>query len=276
MRTIVTTLAVCLCAWVNLNAQSARVSGQVLDSQRTVIRGCQVVMRNTDTAEEFRTTTTENGDFQLPPVPPGRYEIDSSMAGFATTKLTGLVLELAESKVIELQLQPASVHESVTVSTTPPELTTDRPDRSVVFDESFVDSIPVNIRNPLQLINFSPAVSKGDDGLSGQNSTSESRTNTWRINGAKAATTDIMIDGASDTTSYYNQAAGIPGIEAVQEFRIYTSAYAPEFGHTSGGDVSYALKSGSNGYHGALFEYLRNSDLDSAGFNANKAQIFEK
>jgi len=271
MRTIVATFVVCLCALVNLNAQSARVSGQVLDSQHTVIRGCQVVLRNADTDVEFRTTTTENGDFQLPPVPPGRYEIDSSMAGFATTKLTGLVLELAESKVIELQLQPASVHESVTVSTTPPELITDRPDRSVVFDERFVDSIPVNIRNPLQLINFSPAVTKGDDGLSGQNSTSESRTNTWRINGAKAATSDIMIDGASDTTSYYNQAAGIPGIEAVQEFRIYTSAYAPEFGHTSGGDVSYALKSGGNAYHGALFEYLRNSDLDSDGFNANKA-----
>jgi hypothetical protein len=128
MRTIVAMLVVCLCASVNLNAQSARVSGQVLDSQHTVIRGCQVVMRNADTAEEFRTTTTENGGFQLPPVPPGRYEIDASMAGFATAKLTSLVLELAESKVIELQLQPASVHESVTVS--------DRPDRSVVFDQT--------------------------------------------------------------------------------------------------------------------------------------------
>jgi hypothetical protein len=271
MRTIVTTLVVCLCAWVNLNAQSARVSGQILDSQHTLIKGCQVVLRNMDTDEEFRTTSTGKGDFQLPPVPPGRYEISASMAGFASTKLTGLALELAESKVIELHLEPASVHESVTVADTPPELTTDRPDRSVVFDQSFADSIPVNIRNPLQLINFSPAVTKGDDGLSGQNSTSESRTNTWRIDGAKAATTDIMIDGATDTTSYYNQAAGIPGIEAVQEFRIYTSAYAPEFGHTSGGDVSYALKSGSNVYHGALFEYLRNSDLDSDGFNANKA-----
>jgi hypothetical protein len=271
MRTIVTTLVVCLCALVNLNAQSARVSGQVLDSQHTLIKGCEVMLRNTDTDEEFRTASTGKGEFQLPPVPPGRYEISASMAGFATTKISGLALELAESKVIEIRLQPASVHEQVTVSDTPPELTTDRPDRSVVFDESFVDSIPVNVRNPLQLINFSPAVTKGDDGLSGQNSTSESRTNTWRINGAKAATTDIMIDGATDTTSYYNQAAGIPGIEAVQEFRIYTSAYAPEFGHTSGGDVSYALKSGGNLYHGALFEYLRNSDLDSAGFNANKA-----
>ena len=134
-----------------------------------------------------------------------------------------------------------------------------------------MDSIPLNVRNPLQLINFSPAVTKGDDGLSGQNVTSESRTNTWRINGAKGATTDIAIDGATDTTAYYNQAAGIPGVEAVQEYRVYTSAYAPEFGRTSGGTVSYALRSGTNAFHGSLFEYLRNSDLDADGFNADKA-----
>ena len=168
------------------------------------------------------------------------------LEGFAPTRVTELILELGESKVIALELKPASVHETVTVSDIQPELTTDRPDRSVVIDPNFVANIPLNVRNPLQLINFSPAVTKGDDGLSGQNITSESRTNTWRINGAKAATTDLAIDGATDTTSYYNQAAGIPGIDAVQEYRVYTSAYAPEFGHTSGGDVSYALKSGGN------------------------------
>jgi hypothetical protein len=262
---------VCLAAAIGVHAQSARVSGQVVDSSQAAVSGAEVTLRNLETDGQFRTASTDRGEFLLPPVPPGHYEIAASANGFAVTRITSITLELGESKVIALQMKPESVREAVTVSDTPPELTTDRPDRSVVFDESFADAIPVNIRNPLQLINFSPAVTKGDDGLSGQNSTSESRTNTWRINGAKAATTDIMIDGATDTTSYYNQAAGIPGIEAVQEFRIYTSAYAPEFGHTSGGDVSYALKSGGNAYHGALFEYLRNSDLDSAGFNANKA-----
>ena len=271
MRRILITVVVCLAGALSANAQSARVSGQVVDSRHGAIKGAEVSIRNTGTEAAFRTLTTDSGSFMLPPVPPGTYEVSAAAAGFASERLTGLSLDVGESKVIELALEPASVHEVVQVVDTPPEITTDRPDRSVVFDQNFSDSIPVNIRNPLQLINFSPAVTKGDDGLSGQNSTSESRTNTWRINGAKAATTDIMVDGASDTTSYYNQAAGIPGIEAVQEFRIYTSAYAPEFGHTSGGDVSYALKSGGDAYHGVLFEYLRNSDLDSAGFNANKA-----
>jgi hypothetical protein len=271
MRRIFATLVVCLAAALAANAQSARVSGQVLDSRRAAVKGAQVTLRNIDTDGQFRTQSTEDGAFLLPPVPPGRYEIGASFTGFAPSRVTGLILELGESKVLTIELKPESVHETVTVADTAPELTTDRPDRSVVMDQSFVDNIPVNIRNPLQLINFSTAVGKGDDGLSGQNSTSESRTNTWRINGAKGATTDIAIDGATDTTAYYNQAAGIPGIEAVQEFRVYTSAYAPELGHVSGGAVSFALRSGTNSYHGAAFEYLRNSDLDSDGFNANKA-----
>ena len=226
MSRILITVVVCLAGALSANAQSARVSGQVLDSRHGAIKGAEVTIRNAGTEAAFRTLTTDSGSFMLPPVPPGTYEVSAASPGFASERLTGLSLDVGESKVIELALEPASVHEVVQVVDTPPEITTDRPDRSVVFDQNFSDSIPVNIRNPLQLINFSPAVTKGDDGLSGQNSASESRTNTWRINGAKAATTDIMVDGASDAASYYNQAAGIPGIEVVQEFRILASAYA--------------------------------------------------
>jgi hypothetical protein len=242
MQRIFTTLVVCLAAALTANAQSARVSGQVIDSHGAAVRGSEVTLRNLDTDGQFRTASTEAGDFLLPLVPPGRYEISATAAGFAVTRITGIDLELSQSKVIAIELKPASVHETVTVSDAPPELSTDRPDRSVVIDPMLVAAIPLNVRNPLQMVNFSPAVTKGDDGLSGQNTTSESRTNTWRINGAKGATTDLAIDGATDTTAYYNQAGGIPGIEAVQEYRVYTSAYAPEFGHTSGGDVSFALK----------------------------------
>src|SRR6202034_211955 len=144
-------------------------------------------------------------------------------------------------------------------------------DRGLLIEPTFVQSIPLNIRNPLQLIDFSAGVTKGDDGLSGQDSTSESRTNTFRVNGAKAATTDVLIDGAANTTSYYNQDAGIPGVESVEEFRVYTDAYSPEFGRTSGGLVSYALRSGTNRLHGSVFEFFRNEDLDAHGYNANNS-----
>jgi len=268
---MIATVVVCLAAAMSLSAQSARVSGLVTDPTDAAVQGSQVTIHNLDTDGQFRTASTDEGRFQLPPVPPGRYEVTAAAAGFATTRVTDVTLELGESKVMTLKLAPAELHESVRVAATPPELNLDRPDRSVVLDPTLADTIPLNVRNPLQLINFSPAVTKGDDGLSGQNVTSESRTNTWRINGAKGATTDIAVDGATDTTAYYNQAAGIPGVETVQEYRVYTSAYAPEFGRTSGGTASYALKSGGNALHGVLFEYLRNSDLDADGFNADKA-----
>ncbi len=254
-----------------LGAQNASISGTVLDPQQAVVRGAEVTLINVDTGVTVRTTSNDDGRFLVPPVPPGRYEVKVAAAGFGPHRLAGLVLEVNESKILSIDLKPSGVSETVTVTDTPPEITVDRADRSLVLDQTFVESIPLNVRNPLQLINFSVAVTKGDDGLSGQNITSESRTNTWRINGAKGSTTDIQIDGATDTTAYYNQAAGIPGIDTVQEYRVFTDAYAPEFGHTSGGIVSYALKSGTNVLHGSVFEFLRNSVLDADGFNADQA-----
>ena len=112
-------------------------------------------------------------------------------------------------------------------------------------------------------------MTKGDDGLSGQNATSESRTNTFRINGGKSATTDVLIDGAANTTSYYNQDAGKPGVDAVQEFRVYTDAYNPEFGRTSGGLVTYALHTGTGQFHGSVFEFYQNEEMNANGFNAD-------
>jgi Carboxypeptidase regulatory-like domain len=250
-------------------AQNANVSGKVVDPQNASVSAAVVTLLNTDTKVKVESVTNGKGDFILPPVAPGHYEAKAVATGFAPSLLTDITLEVGESKVFTVILKPGSVQQTVDVTSTPPELNTDSADRGLIIEPAFVQSIPLNIRNPLQLINLSAGVTKGDDGLSGQDSTSESRTNTFRINGAKAATTDVLIDGAANTTSYYNQDAGIPGVESVQEFRVYTDAYSPEFGRTSGGLVSYALHTGTDRLHGSIFEFYRNEDLDANGFNAN-------
>jgi hypothetical protein len=255
--------------------QNANVSGQVVDSQGGGVPAATVTLTNTATSRAVQTQSNGEGYFQMPPEPPGAYEITARVSGFATAKMTGLTLEVDQSKVVKLELQPAQLQETISVIDTAPELTLDRADRSLLIEHSFVDGIPLSVRNPLQLINFSVGVTAGDDGLSGTNTSSESRTNTFRINGALGATTDILIDGGTDTTAYYNEAAGIPGLDAVREYRVYTDAYAPEFGRTSGGMVSYALKSGTNQFHGSAFEYLRNSDMDAEGFNGDKAGLLK-
>ena len=258
-----------ICLTSPLFAQNPSVSGKVLDRQNASVTTSVVTLLNTDTNVKVESVTDGRGDFILPPVAPGHYEVTAVAPGFAPSLLTNITLEIGESKVLTLILKPGSVQQTVNVTSTPPELSTENADRGLNIEPTFVQSIPLNIRNPLQLINFSAGVTKGDDGLSGQDATSESRTNTFRINGAKASTTDVLIDGAANTTAYYNQDAGIPGVESVQEFRVYTDAYSPEFGRTSGGLVSYALHTGTDRLHGSVFEFYRNEDLDANGFNAN-------
>ncbi len=258
---------------VPLLAQNASVSGEVVDPQHASVREATVTLMRTSTHVRVVTTTTGSGNFILPPVVPGTYEIKAQAQGFSTTQITGITLEVGESKVLTLALKLGAVQQTVQVNDTPPELTTDRADRSLMIEPAFVESIPLNIRNPLQIISDAAGVTKGNDGLSGQNYTSESRSNTFRINGAKGSTTDVLIDGAANATAYYNQDAGIPGTDSVQETRVYTDAYAPEFGRTSGGIVSFALRSGTNALHGSAFEYYRNEDMDANGFSANQAGL---
>jgi hypothetical protein len=186
-----------------------------------------------------------------------------------------LVIEVGQARSVEVQLKPSAVVETVEVQDASPLLETARADRGAVVENSFVLSIPLNVRNPLQLVNFTPGVTGG--GLStaynvaGTNTVSQTQTNVWRINGGKASTTEILIDGATNIQAYANQAASVPQVDSVQEFRVNTTPYSPEYGRTSAGVISFAMRSGTNSFHGTAHEFLRNSVLDANGFNANRA-----
>ncbi len=254
---------------VPLFAQNASVSGEVIDPQHKSLKGAAVTLTHISTQVKVETKTNASGSFVLPPVVPGNYQLKVEAEGFSPTVVTGITLEIGESRNMTLELKVGGVQQTVQVTGAPPELNTSTADRGLMIEPAFVESIPLNIRNPLQMISDAAGVTKGDDGLSGQDYTSESRTNTFRINGAKGSTTDVLIDGAANTTAYYNQDAGIPGVESVQEFRVYTDAYTPDFGRTSGGLVTYALHTGTDQFHGSAFGFYRNEDMDANGFNAN-------
>jgi len=258
---------------IPLFAQNASVSGEVVDPQHASVRGATVTLTHISTQVKVETKTDERGDFILPPVAPGYYELKALAQGFAPTVLTGITLEVGESKVTTLMLQVGAVQQSVQITDTPPELNESTAERGLLIEPTFIQGIPLNLRNPLLLINDAAGVTLGDDGASGKNDSSESRTNTFRINGAKGATSDVLIDGATNTTSYYNQDAGKPGVDSVQEFRVFTDAYSPEFGRTSGGVVTYALHTGTNQLHGSAFEFYRNESMDANGYNANLAGL---
>jgi hypothetical protein len=250
-------------------AQNAVVSGRVTDPTDAVVPGAAIELTSRTTGVKLTTVSNAEGNYVFPPVAPGSYDVVASAPGFASARLEAITLEVGQSRTINFRLRPGEVRESVTVTDAAPLLTLNRADRGTVVEQQFVNSIPLNLRNPLLLLTLAPGVTTGL--RAGINTLSQSTTNNFRINGGRGATNEVLIDGAANTGTYNNQVSAIPQVDAVQEFKVNTSPYAAEFGRTGGGVISFAIKSGGNDYHGTMHEFLRNSVLDANGFNANRA-----
>lgn len=267
---ITSVLCVCLFAVSSAFAQDAVLSGRVADSSGGAVPGATVVLTNGATGVAAESVTNEDGLFSFPSSRPGEYSLAVTLVGFATSRINALKLEVGEHRSVAVELRPSQIEENVVVVGSATPLSSTRADRSIVVEQSFVKSIPLNVRNPLLLINNAVGVTPAS-AQSGSNTSSQSQTNTFRINGAKASTTDIQLDGAANITAYANQAAGIPQVDAIDEFRVVTSAYAPEYGRTSGGLALFGLRSGTNRIGGTVHEFLRDERFDANSFNAIKA-----
>lgn len=252
-------------------AQDGSVSGRVLDTSGATIPGADVTLTNTATSTADRTVSNVEGRFSFPAARPGVYALTVALNGFAASKVDAIRVELGEHRDVSVQLRPAGLEEAVTVegATTTPLVAT-RAERSVVVEQRFVQSIPLNIRNPLLMINNAVGVTPAL-ATTGNNSASQSATNTFQINGTKATTSDQQIDGAANLVSYLNQVAAIPQVDAVEEFRVVTSAYAPENGRTSGAVVQFSIRSGTSTLRGSVTEFFRDDRFDANSFDANRA-----
>lgn len=252
-----------------LFAQNAVVSGSILDPSGASIPKAKVAVRNLATNFSVSTTTNSQGIFFLPPVAPGKYQLTASAPGFGDSEVNELVLEVGQQRTVTLKLDTGQIKQTISVEAAAPLLNVQNADRGSVVENQFLKSIPLNVRNPMLLLTLAPGVTGGLN--AGINTASQSTTNNFRINGGRGATNEILIDGASNTGTYNNQVSAMPQVDSIQEFKVNTSPYAPEFGRTGGGVISFAMRSGTNTLHGTLHNFLRNSVLDSNGFNANRA-----
>ena len=251
------------------SAQSSTVRGQVVDSSGAAIQGAFVDITNLSTRATISTRTNNQGYYQFPPLNPGTYVAHAHAPGFAAYTVDQIILEVSSSRNIQMRLSPGTQVQDITVSALPPELATTNPNRGNVIESEFTQNIPLNIRNPLQMVNFAVGVTALSPD-SGNNDNSEAYTNTFQMNGAKMSTTPSLLDGGVNTTPYdFNAIAAVPQVDAIQEFKVISIAYAPEYGRTSGAVVAFATKSGTDQFHGSGYDYLRNSDTDANSFNAD-------
>jgi hypothetical protein len=258
-------------AGASARAQEASLGGRVVDASGGAVPGATVVLTSTATAVASETVTNGEGLFNFPSAPPGLYSVKATLTGFSTATVDDVRIETGESRSLVIPLQPGQLAETVVVEgagATP--LMARRSERNVVVEHTFVQSVPLNVRNPLFMILGTVGVTPLD-ARTGDNTFTQSATNSFQINGGKASTSDMQIDGAANLVSYLNQAAAFPSVDAVEELRVVTSAYAPEYGRSSGGVSQFTTRSGTNRWHGSGHEFFRDDQMDATGFNANRA-----
>jgi len=256
------------------SAQTDRgtITGTVSDATGAVIPGATIEAKNVATGTVYQAGSTETGNYTLAQLPAGTYELSVNLPGFRRFVRPGIVVEVARITRIDAQLQVGAATEAVTVEAESPLLKTESGELSHNIATDQLNNLPVvtlpgvgglgNIRNPLQAVTLLPGASFAND-------------NTLRINGMPNSSQSIRVEGQDATNGMWRQQNQInqAGIDAIQEVAIQTSNYAAEYGQAGGGYFNYTMKSGTNQFHGAAYDYLVNEFLNAGTPFTDRATI---
>ena len=267
---------------------NAIVSGLVLDPSGKPIMGADVEMVNDATGIRYPGATNSEGIYQIPNLPPGPYRLQVAKPGFKTLLKPDIVLRTQDALAVNFTLPVGAALETVTVEGGAPSLETESAAVSTVIDRQFVENLPLNGRSFNTLLQLTPGVviaqqpSGSASGTApGQFSIGGQRTdaNSFTVDGVSAnfgVAAHGLYSGESGTGSDQAFSAlggtsSLVSVEALQEFRVETSSFAPEFGKTPGGQVMLTTRSGTNETHGGVYEYFRNNVMDANDWFANQA-----
>ncbi|HEY3936325.1 MAG TPA: TonB-dependent receptor [Bryobacteraceae bacterium] len=260
-------IAALLLAAATLEAQTATgtIQGNVYDASKATIAGAQVTLTEKQTNQTRSQVSNADGFFEFRALPLGLYDIQVQQAGFSEKTVSGIELQVAATLSINIALRTGTHAESVTVEATAPLLQVADPSLSQVIDEQKIAELPLNGRNVLQLTSLAAGVV-----VSAKGSASERQANYgpgFSVGGQRDNTNVVLVDGIEISgMELNNYPLAVPSLDSVQEFRVQTSNYSAEFGGNSGAIINVASKHGTNGFHGVLFEFLKNNDLDARNF----------
>ncbi|MFZ1974721.1 MAG: TonB-dependent receptor [Candidatus Acidiferrales bacterium] len=275
-----------LLAVARIDAQSPNgtISGLVIDPSGAIIAGADILVANDATGVQYSARTNQDGIYLVANLLPGTYRLQVAKIGFKTLIKPEIILNVQDALAINFTLPVGAASEIVTVEAGVPLLNTESAAVSTVVDRQFAENLPMNGRSFQTLIQLTPGIvlTPTHEGSEGQ----------FSVNGQRTASNNWMVDGVSANIgvgSNFNGGNGVAGavgsfsvlggtnslvsVDAMQEFRIETSTYAPEFGRTPGAQISIATRSGANQFHGTAFDYLRNYDLDANNWFADEAGL---
>lgn len=257
------------------------ISGIVLDPSGAAIASAEVQIVNDATGVRYPGATNSEGIYAVPNLPPGAYRIQVSKVGFNTLIKPDIVLNVQDALAINFTLLVGALSETVTVPGGAPLVKTESSSVGTVIDRQFVENLPLNGRSFNTLLQLTPGVVIApSSSASGQYSIAGQRTssNNFVVDGVSAnfgVSQYLGLNGTGAGTAQAFSALGgtssLVSVDALQEFRIETSSFAPEYGRTPGGQVTLTTRSGTNDFHGGVFEYFRNDVMDANDWFANQA-----
>lgn len=260
-----TALCLVLPVWAMGQQQTASMMGHITDTSGAAVPSATVTVTNTSRGIKRVVTADGQGDYVVPLLPPASdYSLSVAKTGFKVVSKTGLVLQVAQVAKIDVALPVGNVDQSITVSSAPPLLDTETSSVGQVISEKTITGLALNGRSTFRLIQLTPGITFNQGasqfGDVPSNTTFDSN---FAINGSRAQSNDILIDGVPATAGYFDQITTVPSVDDTQEFKVLSNNLSAEYGRYSGGVINVTTKAGTDQYHGTVFEFLRNDALNT-------------
>src|SRR5215468_8458260 len=274
--------AACLLAFTGVlcgQSTNASLSGRVTDTSKARIVAAKIIVVSLGTNTRYQTETNAIGEYFLTNLPPGRYHIEVEKEDFKTLVKPNVILHVQDVLNIDFAMPVGPASETIRVESGAPLLNTSDATVSTLIDNRFVENMPLNGRSFSALIDLTPGVVLTPSNFQEQGQ--------FSVNGQRPDANYLTVDGVGanlgtsssnlgqggagqlPATSAFGGMSNLVSLDALQEFRIQTSTFAPEYGRTPGAQVSVLTKSGTNDFHGTAFEYFRNDALDANNWFAN-------
>ncbi len=250
------------------------LTGTVSDPSGASVAGAEVTLLNTQTGFTRTARTAEAGEYRIPFVPPGVYDVTVKNQGFKTQTQQALRVEIQQTRTVNFALELGATAETVVVQSTSPLLETETSQAGTVIKNDQVNNLPLNVRQFMQLTFLSPMVTPATGDF---RSTEINRDVTMpAAAGQRPEQNNYQIDGIDNRESGRNGFAVAPPVDSVSEFKVQTGLAPAEFGRGGGVIINVLTKSGTNQYHGSLYEFLRNNEFDARPFFSSRTNPLKR
>ena len=249
-------------AVAHAQVEQGAITGRVFDEGGGVVPRASVKVTEIGTGVARETVTNEAGQYTVPYLPVGTYEVTAALSGFSSAGVTGVTIRVGLTATVDLSLKPGPLQTEITVTANVVQLELQSSAVGNVVSGRQMIELPLVGRNPYSLVTLAPGVvDRGNTGTGPL------------INGARSNSTSVLLDGAEQRNSTTNDLNYSPPLESVQEFRVVTNGLSAEFGRTGGGVITAATRSGTNMFHGSAYGYIRNDQFNANSWTNNRNKV---